>query len=260
MFKHYEGFISKSLCEHVVEEVFDFKRKYYTEENLKSHLTYFSDDQPGRTSSAYAVQSQCKSNKNLPAISIWHDLEVSSLIASLTEKMYRVLNVIPESRMLLNLQEYYSDSAPVPEHFDGELLDFDIKEGKLNIHRAIRPRQVAVLVLVNEAGQVGTRIHKNELSNVVVCNPGDLLIFDNIACTHSVDSILGSSNREDKLLRMTIGWRSLADDTYLHESRSVNKISKLTNKEANDLTRRWLDKEWPLKYAEIKNKISKAAF
>ena len=36
--------LSNKECKTVVEEIFRFKQEYYTQENLKEHITYLADD------------------------------------------------------------------------------------------------------------------------------------------------------------------------------------------------------------------------
>lgn len=248
--------LSNKECKIVVDEIFRFKQEYYTQENLKEHVAYLADDKPGRYSHAYAIN--CPSaNKNLPGIA-FEKLLSYPMIARLTASVSMDLKLDLQSRFLFNIQEYYSDNAEVPKHFDGELLDFDVTDKELLIKEAVRPHQVAVLTIVNDVGQVGTRVHYPDNGSIMVdCQAGEVLIFDNLNCHHSVDAFGAKSKRKDKLIRLIIGWRSL-NTNCSHYTKGKNH--NVTTFEANSLIEDWYKNKWPQKWKEIEANQKKAAF
>jgi hypothetical protein len=244
-------------CEQVVKEVLSFKQIFYNDENLKSHIAYLADQKPGRYSHAYAFNGPdaLPDLPGLPIDEIFKFPELCHLMAQVSELM----DYSTHARFLFNVQEYYSDNAMVPKHFDGELLDFDVNpDDTLNIKRAIRPMLVGVLTLINDIGEVGTRVHSpDNLDAVIPCQPGELLIFDNKNCFHSVDAFHAKAKRKDGIARMTIGWRGLNENCFLY-NKGNSKI--ITRDEADKLTLQWYNKVWPEKWAAIEKNLGKAPF
>lgn len=261
LFTLHKGFCSILECEQLIREVFAFKSKFYTEENLSTHRAYLADDQAHRTSHAYAVSHGYEGP--LPTI----DMQALDGYLFLVNKGMQVigharrLNLHADSRVLFNVQEYYGGSERVPKHMDGELLEFTADaQGNLNIQRSIRPEQVAVLTLVNDTDGGGTRVHlPNGTEEVTRAQAGDLLIFNNWECYHSVDALTGTVQRPDGLLRMTIGWRSLADRVGYYE-KDPGTCFRVTMDEANKITENWFKNEWPAQWERIKEQTQKAAF
>jgi hypothetical protein len=243
-------------CDKVVKEVFDFKKQYYNLANLEKHIAYLADEKPGRYSHAYAISAP-EASPILPGIQ-FEDLIKYPTIAKLTCQMELVLGLKWSSRFLLNVQEYYSSNAAVPKHFDGELLDFEVKDDNLKINKAIRPKEVAVLVLINDVGPVGTRIHYPDGSEeMVICEAGEVVIFDNANCFHSVDAFNATAKRSDNLVRMTLGWRSLNTNTVFYDGKINVDISQAS---ADAITEDWFRRDWPAKWQKIKDDAVKAAF
>jgi len=255
---HYKKYriLNPENCQRVVEEVFAFKKTHYTLENLEKHVAYLADEKPGRYSHAYAISGPTAS-PILPGIPFENLIQYPA-IAKLTLAMERILGFQLDSRFLLNMQEYYSANAAVPKHFDGELLDFEVQGDKLKINKAIRPKDVAVLVLVNDVGPVGTRIHYPDGSEeMVICEAGEVVIFDNANCFHSVDAFNAVSKRDDKLVRLTLGWRSLNTNTVFYDGKQNSEISQGS---ADAITESWFKSDWPGKWQAIKEQASRAAF
>jgi len=257
-----KNFVPQNKIENIIKETFAFKQAYYNEENLARHTTYLSDVHPNRQSHAYAT-SLTYSGK-LPAISI---IERNLLtgkynfpeLLELQHKITVTLNLPFNVRTLFNVQEYYSGSEVVPKHCDGELLEFEADAtGKLDIKRSVRPDQVAVLTLVNDTDGGGTRLYNADgTEQVVVAQAGDLLIFDNIACFHGVDRLSGTVKRDDGLLRLIIGWRSLNASTHYMKG---DGITPITYEEAEVIIGNWYVNEWPEQWAKIVASQKKAAF
>ena len=247
-FQKLEGFVSPELCESLVKQAQRMERLFYNEHTLRDHKVYPQDIRPGRKSSAYAVSEDY--DGLLPTVNMrWlkRNYDGLSELSDLHRRVRGMLALPSSSRMLFNVQEYYSESEAVPKHFDGELLEFKRDGNKLDILKAVRPRHVAVLTLVNDVEGAGTCLHYEDGSSLVVpCKAGDLLIFDNHNTHHSVDSFIGGSKREDGLVRMIIGWRSLGARCDLFKKVDGKVFqSRITTRRANSLIEKFLDKEWP---------------
>jgi hypothetical protein len=265
LYRLIKGFVPPQDLEEVIAETFVFKKVYYTPENLEHHIAYLSDDKPHRTSHAYAVSSHVPGrylSAELPYINLrdrddWEKWHLTQLYRNVRNEM----GLCEDNRMLFNVQEYYGGSEHVPMHCDGELLEFDVREnGSLDIKRSIRPDLVAVLTLVNDTEAGGTRVHPVDAidnSIVIRAEAGDLLIFDNVNAFHSVDALTGTVKRDDGLLRMTIGWRSLGDRCHYMEYDRVTPISKA---QAELMTEKWYVTEWPKQWEKIQAATQKAAF
>jgi len=241
--------------EHLIFEIKQFNREFYTKENLANHIAYLSDIKPGRRSYAYAISN----NNDLPSINIPSLEDKYPRIHLMSLDICKYLGVSRNCRLLFNIQEYYDNSTEVPKHNDGELLEFTVNsDGNLEIQESLRPAKVAVLTVVNDVpGGVGTRLWQKDTTEVVKCKAGDLLVFDNINCLHSVDSFSGQIKRRDGLLRLIIGWRSL-DESCVHEINGAQNTK--STEELKELTKNWLTNKWPSKWVDIEKDLSKAAF
>lgn len=253
MYQIIKNYLSPQLCNTFVEVSKAFIKEYYTPTHLQSHLAYLSDQQPGRESYAFATSSV--GFPELPNVALE---ECDANLYHLHQEMLRNLALPTQSRTLTNFQLYYKDSAAVPMHFDGELLEFKLDGKELIIEEAIRPHRVAVLTLVNDVeGGVGTTLHTPTGVETVYCKAGDLLVFDNLYCHHSVQPFVGIPTRPDGILRMTIGWRSLSEDCYYHKE---GKDYFIQPSQVHFRLKKWLTEVWPLKWDEVKNNQHKAAF
>ena len=272
-FEIYPGFVPQDQIEKIIAETYTFKNTFYNEENLARHAAYLSDKHPNRQSHAYATSLYY--NGELPFIDLFN-VRLEGLV-QLHTRVTEVLGLSNRARTLFNVQEYFAASERVPKHNDGELLEFSADaEGNLDIKRSIRPERVAVLTLVNDTdGQVGTRLYptNGDPDFVVTAKAGDLLIFDNINNFHGVDPLTGTVKREDGLLRLIIGWRSLNEKTYywakpqwntvadlLGRDPLVPRCDQLTPELAESITLDWYKNEWPTQWAKITNSLQKAAF
>ena len=274
-----KGFVSPWHCERLVKEALAFKGVFYNKKNLASHQTYLADDLPNRTSHAYAITNFYEGP--LPALALgklksddtltdmfYHIDQVSQSVAfnfryggeGLGDTNENSLNLDLSARVLFNVQEYFGNAERVPQHMDGELLDFSTNQvGDLDVRCSVRPNQVAVLTLVNDSDGGGTRLHfPDGTDSLVEAKAGDLLIFNNIECYHSVDPLKGEVKRPDGLLRMIIGWRSLDDATHYYTK--GEPMSPLTREEAVGLTEKWYKEQWPLLWEKMSSKAQKAAF
>jgi hypothetical protein len=254
-FRVVKNFVPQDQIEEIIRQTYAFKKAFYNEENLENHSTYLSDVHPNRQSHAYATGLTYIGN--LPYIDLLN-VNLPGLV-DLHQKALGELSLPLNARTLFNVQEYFSASEIVPKHCDGELLEFEADAaGNLDIKRSIRPNQVAVLTLVNDTDGGGTRLYNTDgTEEVVVAKAGDLLIFDNIACFHGVDPLHGKVKREDGLLRLIIGWRSLNANTHYMEGSSIVPV---TYDEAEDIISKWYVTEWPGIWAKIVASQKKAAF
>jgi hypothetical protein len=256
-----KGFITPEQCETLIAETKRFYQQFYTDENLAAHRTYISDTTPHRTSHAYAISSGYVEGFTgpLPTINLasLHDQfpAISFLSHDVLDNRFGLNH---ESRALFNVQEYFGGSEPVPQHNDGELLEFTTNDGGLQIKRSIRPEFVAVLTLVNDTDEGGTRVHYPDgSSRVIRGEAGDLLIFNNVQLKHSVDALKGNVKRADGILRQTIGWRSLSDKCFYSDQNGVRQIS---SGEADKITETWYQTEWPKIWQGLQESARKAAF
>jgi hypothetical protein len=240
------GFISKQECESLITECQDFSKRYYKEYYLEKHIAYFSDKKPGRSSYAFALHSVTgESDYRLPGLK---PEELSEGILRNTERVEKELG-LKRGRTLFNIQFYMSSSAAVPRHFDGEYFDFDVlPDYSVQLNLGLRPKKVAVLTLLNDVVGGGTRLYFGKESFVFNGKAGDLVVFPNDKCWHSVDPFTGvESNREDGLIRMTIGWRSLElADYYDH---GVQR--EISYEQAVSLHLDYLQNKWPKLYKEM---------
>lgn len=238
-----KGFLNSEGLENYISSTKRFVKRFYNEHHLKNHSAYFSDQSDNRESYGFTVWNG-KETSSLPAISNELISEVARNISFLNLKIMEKLEVSDQTRLLFNVQMYKGNCKPVPQHFDGEYFDFEVQEdASLKINRALRSEKVAVLVLANDTDGGGTRLHYPDgFSEVVIGEPGDLLIFDNVLLNHSVDELVGTVKREDSLIRMTIGWRSLEEKTHLiydGEMRGVSTIEDARNLHRDFLVNRW---------------------
>lgn len=261
-FKLYEDFYADKFAkEKIIRDTKRLIGRFYNVRNLQSHAAYFADISDNRSSYAFIF---CPENKsNLPAFSLAEVAEVSRPICTLTLRLYEMLGLSKNARVLFNIQMYKGDSKPVAKHFDGEFLKFDVDGEHLNIHKAIRPQKVAVLTMINHTIDGGTRLHLDspdleEQSTVVKGKSGDLLIFDNIKCHHSVDKLESDgTKRDDGLIRMIIGWRSIDENCGLYE----NGVFTHSDCESiRELHANWLKNEWPKMFENYVLENQKVAF
>ena len=262
LFRLYEDFYAgKEIQSKLIEDTKRLIRRFYNVLNLQNHAAYFSDISNNRSSYAFIL---CPENKSsLPAIDLADVASVSRPISLLTLELYEILNLPKTSRVLFNIQMYKGDSKPVAKHFDGEFLEFSVDGENLNIKRAIRPKQVAVLTLLNNTLEGGTRIHFDTSqdvseSAVIKGKAGDLLVFDNIRCHHSVDKLESNGEtRPDGLVRLTIGWRSIESNCELYDNGEFIAADAQTIRQVHA---DWLKNEWPKMFENYVTQTQQVAF
>jgi hypothetical protein len=256
-FKLYKQFLPAEALEPTIKATNRLIQRFYDEHHIAAHSAYFSDQTENRSSYAFSVWNQDFA-PFLPAILTSTIAESSRSVALLNQKIGDYLGVSQNTRLLLNVQKYMKSSKPVPKHFDGEYFKFSVEGEVLKPEKALRPQKVAVLVLCNDTDDGGTRLHLPDgSSQVVVGEPGDLLVFRNDVCFHSVDALEGSVKRPDGLLRMTIGWRALDESMSLYEDGAQSEV---TIDQARSLHTQWLSTEWPKMYRDYLNQKQDVAF
>jgi hypothetical protein len=262
LFRLYEDFYAgEENQSKLIEDTKRFVRRFYNVVNLQNHAAYFSDISDNRSSYGFIL---CPENESgLPAINLTDVASVSRPIALLTLKLYQILNLPKTSRVLFNVQMYKGDSKPVAKHFDGEFLEFSVDGEELNIKRAIRPQQVAVLTLLNNTLEGGTRVHYDTTegaseSSVIKGKAGDLLVFDNIKCHHSVDKLESNGHKRlDGLVRMIIGWRSIESNCELYDN---GKFIAADAEIVRQVHAEWLKNEWPKMFEDYVTQTQQVAF
>ena len=98
-----------------------------------------------------------------------------------------------DTRCMLNMQQYFTGSKPIPWHFDGEYLDLNDTyntDDAIMINEMITAKYVAVYTLENE------NTHGANLLDIVTGNKirmeseaGDFIMFDNTKFLHSVPEL-----------------------------------------------------------------------
>jgi len=103
------------------------------------------------------------------------------------------ISVPQDSRYMINYRKYLGETEQVFEHFDGEYLKGFIDEANYHFFdEALLPRYVALLTLHGggeREGAIITNVASGEEINIV-CNVGDMLIFDNIRFKHHVPKLI----------------------------------------------------------------------
>lgn len=244
-----KNFLDSSVLENYISGTKRIIRRFYDTHHLSTHSAYFSDQSENRESYAFAVWNGSEPSQ-LPAISPELFAETSRNVGVLNMKIREHLGVSDQTRLLFNIQMYKGNCKPVPVHFDGEYFNFQVQEdGKLKVNNGLRPEKVAVLVLANDSDGGGTRLHYPDgTSEVIVGQAGDLLVFDNQVLMHSVDELTGTTKRADGLLRMTIGWRSLEENTALIYEGEMRE--RVDIESARTLHRNYLSGEWKRVYEQ----------
>lgn len=256
MYNKHRDYLNCSL-ETYIEEVNNFIQEHYQEFNLKRCATYLSDSKPGRNSYGFNINHSSNDNNIMPSINV--DPLLYPNISRLTDEMFDLLDINKNSRVLFNIQKYFSNNEVVVKHFDGHYFEFIHDEkGNLIVVEGLRPNKVSVLTLLNDVYKAGTRVWEpcSEDGVVVECESGDLLVFDNWSCLHGADAFNAESTRKDNLVRMTIGWRSIDDKCrYIFPD-----FDKEISFESALIIHREKLKSWPSKWEEIKRLNKDAAF
>jgi len=209
-YKIADGFVSDTAG--LLDELDEFVELYYAKdrykENLRKGIILPSDQKPNRKSFAFIVNSS-GINRDSTEISL------EKIPRNIRLAQNKIKNEIGVNfgAILFNVQYYYFGSEFIVEHHDGYFLHSSNDRG--SVHSSIRPLLSTVLTLKDENSGLGTNIHSPYGIKRVVTKPGDLLIFNNVNQTHSVDmhSSLSSAAGSQKKspIRVTVGWRSVEE-------------------------------------------------
>lgn len=214
-------------CQRMIDDFYDSEGY---EERLKSGVIFPATLSGNRLSYAFTVGIGNEDDASSECVHI-NDLPTG--IKNLTRDVVETLNV-NKGFVIINFQFYQNGCDPVPEHFDGNYLDWNMDNGKMIVKKAIRPEKVAILTLENQSNLSGTNIHSQKDKICIRCKAGTLLLFNNLTQTHSVDSIVDCEHTElNQFCRITMGWRSISQNCWLWAD---EKISMATEDEIKDLS------------------------
>ena len=268
----FRGLISDEEIEQIKTSAFSLRREY-SEEKVKQRLFYRRESSHNRQGDALMVSN---SETTLPSINI-QNTPINKYF-----KMYN--NIIEECvgqkftdssqmRSMLNIQEYFSGSLPVYNHYDGEFFfffhefDSNTNENILKLDKALIPRFVMVCVLENENDGKGVYVCKHDSHDRIDVKlyPGDVLVFDNVNLRHGVPEL-------DKP-RMMIGLRNFDYNPYyfeaspeenssykeLYDVRNPGWVKELSNEETQQIQIKY-NKIWYEKGYDKNVRTSKPAF
>jgi hypothetical protein len=262
-FSHIKNYLIKSDITDLSESIESVERNYYNELNLNRRSVYQSDNSDTRKSYAIMAAEVNPNREFIPAV---------TLIDSVVKKHLKYFNCILSalnkeetpliSRSLINFQSYLGSSKPVPEHFDGDILDATSSDyGSLTINEALVPRYVMVIVVENENTQGSSGICLRDTKTDEVFSPllkaGDAIIFDNIKFRHSVPmlaqkrKIIGFRNFDFNPY-LFIGGEICAPDgwTVLTDKTNHGILRQMSSDEAMTVTQYFNQFKWPLKRAK----------
>jgi len=205
----------------------EFRDTYYNDESLRSRVAYLSDSSETRISNAFMVTT---GDSPLPAINVTERPILASLVNDYQTLMSamsgdRTFRGAVDTRCMLNMQEYFSGSKPLPAHFDGEYLDMNTEgtDEAILIKEAIIASYVAVFTLHNKNthGAILTDIVTGERTQMV-SEAGDFIIFDNKKFLHEVPEL--------EHPRAMFGFRNFDFEPTLFSNRYTPDSQPTTNK------------------------------
>lgn len=171
----------------------DMRTNHQTEYNVKNRMAYLSDHTETRVSNAFMIST---GDSPLPHLGVDAHPTLKSIAQDyqflLAQLNGDCVSNTQDTRLLFNLQQYYSGSKPVPYHFDGEYLDYNSldNDGQIDLKQALVPNYLAVYTLFNEntlATKIKNLVTGEETS--IESDAGDLLLLDNTAFLHSVPKL-----------------------------------------------------------------------
>jgi hypothetical protein len=212
---------------YMISIMHEFREEQYNEEALKNRTAYLSDSSETRISNAFMVTT---GESPLPAINVVN----KPILASLVNDYQTLMSALSsknrfhdamDTRCMLNMQEYFSGSKPLPAHFDGEYLDMNTEgtEDAILIKEAIIASYVAVFTLHNKNthGAILTDIVTGERTQMV-SEAGDFIIFDNKKFLHEVPEL--------EHPRAMFGFRNFDFQPTLFSNRYTPDSQPTTNK------------------------------
>ena len=218
-----ENMLDKGEIKFMMGIMREFREDFYTEEHLKNRVAYLSDSSETRISNAFMVTT---GETDLPAIRV----DDYTGLASILNDYQTLLQALAgdrrtrgavDTRCMLNMQQYFAGSKPIPWHFDGEYLDLNDTyntNDAIMINEMITAKYVAVYTLENE------NTHGADLLDIVTgqkirmeSEAGDFIMFDNTKFLHSVSKL-------DKP-RAMFGFRNFDYEPYLYTNNySVDSV------------------------------------
>ena len=204
-----------------------FREDYYNDASLKSRVAYLSDSSDTRVSNAFMVTT---GETPLPAINVAGMDVLSSLLNDYQTLLQALSGDLRsrgaiDTRCMLNMQQYFSGSKPIPWHFDGEYLDLNDTyntDDAIVINEMITAKWVAVYTLENENFTGAT------LKDIVTgkqiemeSEAGDFIMFDNTKFLHSV--------RKLDFPRAMFGFRNFDYEPYLYTNTYTPESLPTTN-------------------------------
>ena len=221
------GMLNPTEIGYMMSIMSEFRDTYYNEDTLKNRIAYLSDSSETRISNAFMVTT---GETSLPAINV----NDRPILASLLNDYQALLSAMAgdkrfngaqDTRCMLNMQEYFSGSKPLPAHFDGEYLDCNTEsiDGAIMIKEALIASYVAVFTLHNKNthGAILTDIvtgDRMQMESVA----GDFIIFDNKKFLHEVPEL--------EHPRAMFGFRNFDYEPTLYSSRYTPDSIPTTNK------------------------------
>lgn len=248
-------FVEPARCESLIRDVNDLVREAYTEENARTRRCQVYEFAVEMEAFAFAVH--CPGGPESAHLPGFRLEELPGSLAELTRRATEALS-LTEGRVLFNVGRYKANCQHVPPHYDGELFDYDPEPGVGNtVHDAIRPSEVAILILRNETRGVGTTLYDAEDK---VVDPGaavgELLRFDNTVYRHAVANTgefadparateppaADGSPPKPRWIRYTVGWRAL-DEGYAW--RDGEPLRPIRFAEAIAKQEQYMREQWP---------------
>jgi hypothetical protein len=252
-----------SQCEDLIRDANELIRHAYTAANTIARRSYVY--QYDVESETFAFALHCPGSDRTAHLPGFRLAELPESLASLSQEVCERMD-IRQGRVLYNIGRYPVDYDPLTPHYDGELFDYDVAPGVGNtVRSAIRPRQVAILTLRNEAISAETRLH-DDAGNVLQprAQAGDLLRFDNTLYQHSVPrpspspAPATSQTRladDRRWIRYTMGWRAFEHDCFYWEDEKP--LCPIGFDEAIALHEAFLKDLWP---QQIETDLARATF
>ena len=219
--------LDKAEIKYMMKVMYTFREDYYTDEKLKSRVAYLSDSSETRVSNAFMVTT---GETPLPSIKV----AGMGVLASLLNDYQTLLQALSgdkrsrgaiDTRCMLNMQQYFAGSKPIPWHFDGEYLDLNDTyntDDAIVINEMITAKYVAVYTLEND------NEHGADLLDIVTghkirmwSEAGDFIMFDNTKFLHSVSQLYKP--------RAMFGFRNFDYEPYLYTNTYTPESLPTTN-------------------------------
>ncbi|MCR9092832.1 MAG: hypothetical protein NXI30_01320 [bacterium] len=215
-------------CESVLADINDFIDAHYTEANIRARRAHVYEYGLDMDAFAFPIHAPgAAETDHLPGYRLD---ELPPSVARLTERAVEALD-LERGRVLWNVGRYAAHADALPAHYDGELFEFDADPvGGNTVHSGIRPREVALLTLRNESAGCQTTLHDADGKVTETrMEPGELLLFDNVAYQHGVpatgaNQCVSEEEAARRWIRVTTGWRSMDEGFDWDDARELRPI------------------------------------